>query len=119
MLYHLVFPAKYRCVVFDDLIDHEIKDICLEIEKRYQVKFLEIGTDADHIHFLVQSVPTYNVTFPKKFYPPCSRVFKRFQPKIRSCMGLSSVKRLMTEPMFCMAPDSLTMWYRTSAIQTI
>jgi putative transposase len=26
------------------------------------VKFLEIGTDRDHVHFLVQSVPTYSVT---------------------------------------------------------
>lgn len=39
-----------------------IKDVCLEIEKRYEIKFLEIGTDIDHIHFLVQSVPTYSVT---------------------------------------------------------
>ena len=29
---------------------------------RYQVKFLEIGTDKNHIHFLIQSVPTYSVT---------------------------------------------------------
>ena len=34
----------------------------MEIEKRYQIKFLEIGMDKDHAHFLVQSVPTYSVT---------------------------------------------------------
>ncbi len=34
----------------------------MEIEKRYQVHFLEIGTDKDPVHFLVQSVPTYSVT---------------------------------------------------------
>ena len=34
----------------------------LEIEKRYELKFLEIGTDEDHVHFLVQSVPRYSVT---------------------------------------------------------
>jgi REP element-mobilizing transposase RayT len=39
-----------------------LKDVCIEIEERYQVKFLEIGTDKDHVHFLVQSVPTYSVT---------------------------------------------------------
>jgi putative transposase len=39
-----------------------MKDVCIEIEKRYQKKFLEIGTDKDHVHFLVQSVPTYTVT---------------------------------------------------------
>ena len=62
LLYHLVFPAKYRRVVFDERIDLRLRDICLEIEKRYQIKFLEIGTDNDHVHFLVQSVPRYNVT---------------------------------------------------------
>ena len=58
----MVFPAKYRRVVFDEAVDAELKEICLEIEKRYQIKFLEIGTDEDHVHFLIQSVPTYSVT---------------------------------------------------------
>ena len=62
LLYHLVFPAKYRRAVFDKAVDGVVRDICLEIEKRYQMKFLEIGVDKDHVHFLVQSVPTYNVT---------------------------------------------------------
>ena len=62
LIYHLVFPAKYRRVVFDDMVDEALKDVCLDIEKRYQIKFLEIGTDKDHVHFLVQSVPTYSVT---------------------------------------------------------
>ena len=29
----------------------------MEISKRYEITFLEIGTDQDHVHFLVQSVP--------------------------------------------------------------
>ncbi len=62
LLYHMVFPAKYRRVVFDGAVDEVLRDVCLEVEKRYQVKFLEIGTDKDHVHFLVQSVPTYSVT---------------------------------------------------------
>jgi REP element-mobilizing transposase RayT len=48
--------------VFDEAVDAVIKDVCLDIEKRYQLKFMEIGTDKDHVHFLVQSVPTYSVT---------------------------------------------------------
>lgn len=43
-------------------VDHTIKDICIEISKRYQIYFLEIGTDKNHVHFLVQSVPTYSAT---------------------------------------------------------
>ena len=61
-MYHLVFPAKYRRAVFDADVDEVLKEVCLQIESRYQVKFLEIGTDRDHVHFLVQSVPTYSVT---------------------------------------------------------
>ena len=60
-MYHLVFPAKYRKAVFDKEVDKELKEICLEIELRYELKFLEIGIDKDHVHFLVQSVPTYSV----------------------------------------------------------
>ena len=62
LLYHLVFPAKYRRVVFDDDVEKVLKEVCLEIEERYEIKFLEIGTDKDHVHFLVQSVPRYSVT---------------------------------------------------------
>ena len=39
-------------------VDLTIKNTCLEIEKRYEIHFLEIGTDKDHVHFLIQSVPT-------------------------------------------------------------
>ena len=62
LLYHLVFPAKYRRAVFDTEVDEVLRDVCLQIEARYQLKFLEIGTDDDHVHFLVQSVPTYAVS---------------------------------------------------------
>ena len=61
LMYHLVFPAKYRRSVIDEAVDKELKDVCLEIEQRYDVKFLEIGTDKDHVHFLVQSVLMYSV----------------------------------------------------------
>ena len=37
-------------------------ETCREIEKRYEIQFVEIGTDEDHVHFLVQSVPSYSVT---------------------------------------------------------
>jgi len=60
LLYHFVIPAKYRRVVFDPEVDEVLKEICLEIADRYQIEFLEIGTDGDHVHFLVQSVPSYS-----------------------------------------------------------
>ena len=62
LLYHLVFPAKYRKKVFDKTVDITLKDVCLEISDRYEIDFIEIGNDLDHVHFLVQSVPTLSVT---------------------------------------------------------
>ena len=62
-MYHIVCPAKYRRAVFTPPVDKKLKEVCLEISKRFEITFLEIGTDKDHVHFLVQSVPTYS---PKK-----------------------------------------------------
>ena len=62
LLYHLVFPAKYRRAVIDSAVDVVLRDVCLDLADRYEVSFLEIGTDEDHVHFMVQSVPTYSVT---------------------------------------------------------
>lgn len=63
LMYHIVCPAKYRRAVFTPPVDKKLKEVCLEISKRFEITFLEIGTDKDHVHFLVQSVPTYS---PKK-----------------------------------------------------
>jgi REP element-mobilizing transposase RayT len=62
LLYHIVCPAKYRRVVFTNEVDQVLKAVCLEIAKRYEIDFIEIGTDQDHVHFLVQSVPGYSPT---------------------------------------------------------
>ena len=61
-MYHFVCPAKYRRVVISEEVDKVIKETCIEISKRYPINFLEIGTDKDHVHFLIQSVPKYSPT---------------------------------------------------------
>ncbi len=62
LLYHIVCVAKYRRVVFDPTVETVLREVCLDIAMRYEIEFLEIGTDGDHVHFLVQSVPTYSPT---------------------------------------------------------
>jgi len=62
LLYHIVCPAKYREIVLSNEVDNAIKKICIEISKRYEMHFVEIGADKDHVHFLVQSVPIYSPT---------------------------------------------------------
>lgn len=54
LVYHMVCSAKYRRIVFDNTVEGHIRQICLEIEKRYDyIMFLEIGKDKEHVHFLI------------------------------------------------------------------
>ena len=62
LLYHIVCPAKYRRAVFSAEVDAVLREVCLEIGARYEMTFLEIGTDRDHVHFLVQAIPPHSPT---------------------------------------------------------
>ena len=62
LLYHYVCPAKYRRKIFTEKVDKALRDVCIEISERYEINFIEIGTDGDHVHFLIQSVPTLSPT---------------------------------------------------------
>jgi putative transposase len=57
LLFHLVCPVRYRKEVFKPEVVTTLKNVCEEIEKRYEIYFVEIGTDEDHAHFLIQTVP--------------------------------------------------------------
>lgn len=58
LMYHIVMPAMYRRVIFDDEVDEVLKGVYFDIEKCYQIKLQEIGKNKDHVYFLLQSVPT-------------------------------------------------------------
>lgn len=77
LLYHYVCPAKYRRVIFDDTVDKIIIQTCEE-------NVVEIGTDGDHIHFLIQSVsmlaPTTIVRIIKSI---TAREIYRLYPQIK------------------------------------
>ena len=87
LLYHLVCPAKYREVIFNKEVDGELRRICLEISKRYSIYFLEIGTDKDHVHFLIQSIPMYSPTKIARIIKSITakELFKR-KPEVRDIL---------------------------------
>ena len=41
LMYHIVFPAKYRKVIIDEQVDRVIKETCIEISKRYLLIYNE------------------------------------------------------------------------------
>ena len=63
LLYHIVCWAKYRKKVFSEEVEKTLKKVCKGISGRYEIHFIEIGTDENHVYFLVQSVP---ISSPKK-----------------------------------------------------
>lgn len=61
LVYHFVCPAKYRRIIFTDPVDETLVQICAGIEARYDwIRFMEIGADKNHVHFLIQSTPTHS-----------------------------------------------------------
>ena len=48
--------------MINEEVDMLLKETCLEISKRFGIRFLEIGTEGDHVHLLIQSVPMYSPT---------------------------------------------------------
>jgi REP element-mobilizing transposase RayT len=61
-MYHYVCPAKYRRAIFSEEVTQTLVQVCKEISERFEIYFLEIGTDKNHVHFLIQSVPMYSPT---------------------------------------------------------
>lgn len=62
LLYHLLFPLKYRRSAITEEIGLTLKEVCLGISERYELQFVEIGYESDHVHFLVQSVPSMSIS---------------------------------------------------------
>jgi REP element-mobilizing transposase RayT len=113
LMYHFVCAVKYRRIVFSDGVEATIKNICKEIESRYEIFFIEVGADDNHVHFLVQSVPMLS---PKQIVQAIksisAREIFRLHPEIKlklwggqfwndgyyvSTVGLHSNKKVISE----------------------
>jgi putative transposase len=48
--------------VFLSEVEQELRVICQEIGECYEMIFVEIGSDEDHVHFLIQTIPPHSPT---------------------------------------------------------
>ena len=63
LLYHFVTPTKYRRLAITEEVEGCIRQICEGIELRWDwIRFIEVGTDKDHVHYLLQSTPDHSPT---------------------------------------------------------
>lgn len=62
LMYHLVCAIKYRRDVLTEEVTNTIVNVCLKITDKYDIDFIEIGTDVNHVHYLIQTPPKYSPT---------------------------------------------------------
>lgn len=62
LMYHFVFPVKYRRKIFTKEVSETLKEVCQKIGDVYEMKFIEIGMEEEHVHMLVQGIPTMSVS---------------------------------------------------------
>ena len=46
----------------DEKSGETLKEICIAISERYEIQFLEVGYESDHVHFLIQTIPKLSVS---------------------------------------------------------
>jgi REP element-mobilizing transposase RayT len=86
-MYHLVFPLKYRKSVITEESGKTLVGICSEISERYEIEFIEIGHEPNHVHFLVQSVPKMSVSqMVRTIKSITAREVFRLHPEIKSLL---------------------------------
>ena len=62
LIYHIVCPIKYRRDIISDKVKYTIFRTCKTLSENHELYFIEVGADGNHVHFLVQTVPTYSPT---------------------------------------------------------
>lgn len=75
--YHIVWCPKYRRKVLVGEVETRLKEIIYEIAKELRVEIIEMETDKDHIHILVDVDPQFGVmNFVKKAKGRSSRLLR-------------------------------------------
>ena len=87
LLYHFVCSIKYWRMVFTEYVSDTFKAVCLQLEERYEMNFLEIGIDGNHDYFLIQGVPYDS---PKKIIGSVKRIIAkeifRLHPEVKQML---------------------------------
>ena len=58
--YHLQLTIKYRRKALTQEVEHTIQTTLKEINERYDIEVTTIGFDQDHVHMMLQHLPTYS-----------------------------------------------------------
>ena len=84
LLYHLVCTVKYRKDVLTEAVTNTLVNVCMEIEETSDIDFLEIGTDVNHVHFLIQTTPSYSISqYVKLIKGKTANIIFKMNPEVK------------------------------------
>ena len=85
LLYHLVCTVKYRRDVLTEAVTNTLVNVCMEIEETSDIDFLEIGTDVNHVHFLIQTTPSYSISqYVKLIKGKTANIIFKMNPEVKT-----------------------------------
>ena len=85
LLYHLVCTVKYRKDVLTEAVTNTLVNVCMEIEETSDIDFLEIGTDVNHVHFLIQTTPSYSISqYVKLIKGKTANIIFKMNPEVKT-----------------------------------
>ena len=85
LLYHLVCIVKYRREVLTEAVTNTLVNVCMELEETSDIEFLEIGTDVNHVHFLIQTTPSYSVSqYVKLIKGRTANIIFKMNPEVKT-----------------------------------
>lgn len=82
--YHLVFCTKYRKKVLTGDVKENLIRLLLLVAKDIEVEILEINTDSDHVHILLEAKPQHYIpTFVKRLKGTSANALFKLYPNLR------------------------------------
>ena len=82
--YHIIWCPKYRRKVLVGAVETRLKELVYEISLELKVEVIEVETDKDHIHILVEVDPQFGVSnYVKKLKGRTSRILRHEFPHLR------------------------------------
>lgn len=83
--YHLVWCVKYRHDVLIGQVDDDVKELLKQIAFDQDVVILEIESDKDHIHLLIDCKPQHYIpTIVKAFKGVSARLLFKKHPELKN-----------------------------------
>lgn len=82
--YHIVWCVKYRQKILVGEIEKDLKRLLQEITKDHDVNIVEMNTDQDHIHLLVECTPQHYIpTILKSLKGVSARKLFQIHPELK------------------------------------